>query len=157
MKIDGKPIVEPTVQKTIKLVRGEPDTMVSVTIYRPGTKQTLDFSLKRARINLDSVRNATLLPGGLGYLQLTQFSERTGKEFPADPVKQLEGAIGAVFNSWMGKRAIDYRREFRITPAMAMAPPSQSRHDGRRPSTAHCITSPMSGVSATTLSTSAAG
>lgn len=81
IKIDGQPIEHPTVDKTIKLVRGEPDTMVTITVFRPETKLTLDFPLKRARIRLDSVRNATLLPGGLGYLQVTQFSERTGKEF----------------------------------------------------------------------------
>jgi pyruvate,orthophosphate dikinase len=40
--------------------------------------------------------------------------ERTGKEFPADPVKQLEGAIGAVFSSWMNERAILYRQKYRI-------------------------------------------
>ena len=43
----------------------------------------------------------------------------TGKPFPADPHEQLEIAIGAVFRSWMGKRAVDYRRQFRITPQMA--------------------------------------
>ena len=43
----------------------------------------------------------------------------TGKDFPQDVQEQLWGAIGAVFNSWMGKRAIDYRREFKITPDMA--------------------------------------
>ncbi len=43
----------------------------------------------------------------------------TGKAFPEDPMEQLEIAIEAVFNSWMGKRAIDYRREFDITPEMA--------------------------------------
>ena len=40
--------------------------------------------------------------------------ERTGKEFPADPVKQLEGAIGAVFSSWMNERAILYRQKYQI-------------------------------------------
>ena len=45
--------------------------------------------------------------------------EHTGKAFPEDVYEQLEIAIKAVFNSWMGKRAIDYRREFKITPAMA--------------------------------------
>jgi pyruvate,orthophosphate dikinase len=40
--------------------------------------------------------------------------ERTGKEFPSDPVKQLEGSIGAVFNSWMNERAILYRQKYRI-------------------------------------------
>ncbi len=34
----------------------------------------------------------------------------TGKEFPQDAMSQLWGAIGAVFNSWMNKRAIEYRR-----------------------------------------------
>lgn len=40
--------------------------------------------------------------------------DRTGKEFPIDPVKQLEGAIGAVFNSWMNERAVIYRQKYRI-------------------------------------------
>jgi pyruvate,orthophosphate dikinase len=43
----------------------------------------------------------------------------TGHRFPDDPMQQLEIAIKAVFNSWMGKRAVDYRREFNITPQMA--------------------------------------
>jgi pyruvate,orthophosphate dikinase len=33
-----------------------------------------------------------------------------GKPFPEDPNEQLWGSIGAVFSSWMGKRAIEYRR-----------------------------------------------
>ncbi len=43
----------------------------------------------------------------------------TGKPFPQNPYEQLEIAIQAVFNSWMGKRAVDYRREFKITPDKA--------------------------------------
>jgi pyruvate, orthophosphate dikinase len=35
-------------------------------------------------------------------------------EFPSDPQEQLQGAIRAVFDSWMGKRAVDYRRINRI-------------------------------------------
>ena len=41
------------------------------------------------------------------------------KPFPEDVYEQLQLSIKAVFNSWMGKRAIDYRREFKITPDMA--------------------------------------
>jgi pyruvate,orthophosphate dikinase len=40
--------------------------------------------------------------------------ERTGQEFPTDPWKQLEGAVGAVFGSWMNDRAIVYRRKYNI-------------------------------------------
>ena len=64
---------------------------------------------------------------GLSAADLREISKRfidvvqreTGKPFPTDPYEQLEIAIKAVFNSWMGKRAVDYRREFHITPEMA--------------------------------------
>ncbi|MCP5413132.1 MAG: pyruvate, phosphate dikinase [Chromatiaceae bacterium] len=50
---------------------------------------------------------------------LRVFQEHTGRPFPEDPYEQLEIAIKAVFRSWSGKRAVDYRREFKITPDMA--------------------------------------
>lgn len=64
---------------------------------------------------------------GLSARDLKEISDRfldvvereTGKPFPEDPMEQLEIAVKAVFNSWMGKRAVDYRREFKITPEMA--------------------------------------
>src|ERR671918_571680 len=45
--------------------------------------------------------------------------EESGKNFPADPYKQLELAIDAVFRSWMGKRAVEYRKQYNITQDMA--------------------------------------
>lgn len=40
--------------------------------------------------------------------------DHTGKAFPNDPMKQLEGAVYAVFSSWMNDRAILYRQKYRI-------------------------------------------
>lgn len=40
--------------------------------------------------------------------------ERTGLEFPQDPMEQLHGAIGAVFKSWNNERAIVYRQKYKI-------------------------------------------
>jgi pyruvate,orthophosphate dikinase len=37
-----------------------------------------------------------------------------GREFPEEPLEQLRAAIGAVFDSWNGKRAVDYRNYNRI-------------------------------------------
>ncbi|HKW43270.1 MAG TPA: pyruvate, phosphate dikinase, partial [Thermoplasmata archaeon] len=37
------------------------------------------------------------------------YRHEVGEEFPQDPKKQLEDATGAVFRSWNGKRAVDYR------------------------------------------------
>ena len=38
------------------------------------------------------------------------FEEETGEGFPQDPQEQLRQAIGAVFDSWTGERAVSYRR-----------------------------------------------
>lgn len=38
------------------------------------------------------------------------YRRQLGWEFPQDPLEQLRIAIEAVFRSWMGKRAVDYRR-----------------------------------------------
>src|SRR5204863_6578719 len=40
---------------------------------------------------------------------------------PEDPYEQLRVAIAAVFNSWMGRRAIDYRRVNRIPDSIGTA------------------------------------
>src|SRR5690606_19021823 len=39
-----------------------------------------------------------------------RIEEELGEPFPQEPRKQLWGAIGAVFSSWMNPRAITYRR-----------------------------------------------
>ena len=38
------------------------------------------------------------------------YREHTGEEFPSGPQEQLRSAIRAVFDSWMGERAVAYRR-----------------------------------------------
>jgi pyruvate,orthophosphate dikinase len=43
------------------------------------------------------------------------YKKHVGEEFPQDPRQQLWLAINAVFNSWMGKKAQEYRRIERIT------------------------------------------
>jgi pyruvate,orthophosphate dikinase len=52
--------------------------------------------------------------------------ERTGKNFPTDPWVQLEGAIGAVFSSWMNDRAIVYRAKYNIPSEWGTAVSVQS-------------------------------
>ncbi|HOW85582.1 MAG TPA: pyruvate, phosphate dikinase [Candidatus Aminicenantes bacterium] len=47
--------------------------------------------------------------------------DKTGQDFPEDPKKQLWGAIGAVFGSWMNERAIAYRKMYDIPEAWGTA------------------------------------
>jgi pyruvate,orthophosphate dikinase len=53
------------------------------------------------------------------YLAL--YKQELGQDFPQDPYKQLELAIKAVFGSWMGKRAIEYRRLNKISDKLGTA------------------------------------
>ncbi len=45
----------------------------------------------------------------------------TGRDFPQDPYEQLELATRAVFNSWFGKRAVDYRNATNISHDLGTA------------------------------------
>jgi pyruvate,orthophosphate dikinase len=47
--------------------------------------------------------------------------QKTGKPFPAEPREQLRLAVEAVFGSWFGARAKDYRKQFRISDDLGTA------------------------------------
>jgi pyruvate,orthophosphate dikinase len=71
-------------------------------------------ALKKARgVALDTELDADDL-GELAQRFERLFEERTGEPFPADPQRQLRDAIVAVFESWNGDRAVEYRRQNRI-------------------------------------------
>jgi pyruvate,orthophosphate dikinase len=52
---------------------------------------------------------------------LAIYQKHTGSEFPTDPREQLSLAIEAVFKSWNGKRARDYRRQNKISDDLGTA------------------------------------
>jgi pyruvate, orthophosphate dikinase len=56
----------------------------------------------------------------------------TGKPFPQDPMKQLRGAVEAVFSSWNGARAIAYRVRERISHDLGTAVNVQAMVFGNR-------------------------
>ena len=49
------------------------------------------------------------------------YREETGEDFPEDPRAQLSDAIRAVFDSWKGRRAVEYRRLNRIPDSWGTA------------------------------------
>ena len=49
------------------------------------------------------------------------YKAKTGKDFPQDPHKQLELSTEAVFKSWNGKRAVDYRNKEKISHDLGTA------------------------------------
>ena len=76
-------------------------------------EELLDHKREKAGVKVDSELN----PAQLKEL-VTEFKkaikDRTGHDFPTDPLEQVWGAIGAVFRSWMNDRAMVYRRTYGI-------------------------------------------
>ncbi len=60
------------------------------------------------------------------------YQEHTGEPFPQDPKDQLRLAIDAVFSSWNGKRAVDYRRKNKISDDLGTAVNIQAMVFGNR-------------------------
>ncbi|MGE5459128.1 MAG: pyruvate, phosphate dikinase [Solirubrobacterales bacterium] len=60
------------------------------------------------------------------------YSEHTGEAFPQDPKEHLRLAIAAVFGSWNGKRARDYRRQNKISDDLGTAVNVQAMVFGNR-------------------------
>jgi carboxyl-terminal processing protease len=86
LRINGSTTERMTLQSALDLLRGEPGQKVSLTIFRPATKETREFTLQREIIKVASVKDAKILDPGLtghfkiGYLRITQFNEPTAQE-----------------------------------------------------------------------------
>jgi pyruvate,orthophosphate dikinase len=52
---------------------------------------------------------------------LAIYKQHTGQNFPSDPREQMRLATEAVFKSWNGRRAIDYRRQNKISDDLGTA------------------------------------
>ena len=80
VKIDGELTRGVTINDAVKKLRGKPNTKVTLTILREGESSLKDVVLERAIIKIDSIREAKLLEDHIGYIRLSDFREKTGKE-----------------------------------------------------------------------------
>ncbi len=94
------------------------------TVVMEMSKEDLEHRLRAMKDRL-GVKEDTAVPAS-GWKELVAeykslFREKTGKNFPDDPMEQLWGAIGAVFGSWMAEKAVTYRRVEKITGLLGTA------------------------------------
>lgn len=79
-EVDGKPMHGVSVEEAQKALRGDPGSVVRVTVERAGLAAPLKFALTRKEVRVRSVQNATLLGDGVGYVALTIFSEQSAPD-----------------------------------------------------------------------------
>ncbi len=79
-EINGESTDGFTVNDAVKKLRGKKGTKVNVTIKRPGMKQLLHFTVKRAEISEKTVDYYFMVNKDTAYLQIKSFGEKTGIE-----------------------------------------------------------------------------
>lgn len=79
-KIDGEPTDNMSVEDVAATVRGPQGTSVRLTLGRDGTDGPIELNVPRANIPRPSIPVAFFIQPGVGYIQITTFSETTGRE-----------------------------------------------------------------------------
>ncbi|MFZ0020580.1 MAG: S41 family peptidase, partial [Acetobacteraceae bacterium] len=90
--LDGKTVQGLSLQDAVDMMRGAPNSKITLTIKREGTDQPIEVSMLREIIHIQVVKDR-LEPDNIGYVRLTQFTEQ------ADPalkqaVKTLKQQAG---------------------------------------------------------------
>ena len=80
-------------------LKGERNTKVSLTIYRKGFQELLDFDILRKEVPLTSIDASYKLKDELGYIKVNRFSEKTYDEFKVSlDLLIKEGITGLVLD-----------------------------------------------------------
>lgn len=104
-RIDGKSAEKLTMQDAVMRLRGEPGSKVTLTIYRPSTGMTRDYTLTREVIRVPTVkdieghREFTVDENKIGYIHIVQFGEQTTSDFE-DALQKLkkQGMSGLIID-----------------------------------------------------------
>ena len=98
VEVNGVNIEGMSLTEAVKDIRGEAGSEVTLGIIREGLPSIFQVTLVRATIVRNTVATE-MLPGGIGYLSLSQFAEDSGEEF-AKGIRELkkQGMKGLVLD-----------------------------------------------------------
>ncbi|HZJ88115.1 MAG TPA: S41 family peptidase [Sphaerochaeta sp.] len=94
--IDGEEVDALNSYEASNLLKGDPGTSVTVTVYRRGT--SFDLTLMRERITAPTV-DSGIVEGDIGYIALSEFSPQTGRQLLEHVTKLLdEDIVGLIID-----------------------------------------------------------
>ena len=105
VKVEGKSVLKQSLADVVKLLRGDPGSQVAITVERPATGETKNFTLTRAVIQMTMVKDINgrkefpLNADKIGYIHITQFGDNTASELEAalDKLKE-QGMKGLILD-----------------------------------------------------------
>ncbi len=85
IRLDDTPVKGLSLNDAVKLMRGKPGSIISLTVIREGEDQPLSIDIERAVIKVTSVRSR-MLDDDFGYLRISNFQTKT----TADMLKAIK-------------------------------------------------------------------
>jgi len=79
VRIDDVLAGDLSITEAVKMMRGKPGTSIDLTIFRESETRTFTVSIKRAIVEVASVKTDVLSPG-YAYLRVTQFQEHSSQQ-----------------------------------------------------------------------------
>jgi carboxyl-terminal processing protease len=93
IRLDEKPVKGMTLNDAVKVMRGKPGTVLTLTIIREGEEKPLKIAITRAVILVKSVKSK-MLEDGFGYVRITQFQTHTAEALSKAVAKLKKDAGG---------------------------------------------------------------
>lgn len=83
LKIDTIDVSKATSDRVSQLLKGVPNTTMTITVQRPGEKKPLKFNITRKQIVVNQIVYYGVRENKTGYIYLSGFTDKTGAEFKA--------------------------------------------------------------------------
>ncbi len=96
IRLDSAPVKGMSLGDAVKIMRGKPGTDIELTIVREGEEKPLTITITRAIIKVKSIKSR-MLEDGFGYVRITQFQARSGKDL-TKALKKLNKESGGRLN-----------------------------------------------------------
>lgn len=99
LKIDGKDLSELSTSEVSDLLKGKPNTTLTLQVQRYGTEKPFEITLERAKITINNVTYAGMFDDEIGFIRLSEFTTHAGSEV-AEALNKLkdEGATKIILD-----------------------------------------------------------
>lgn len=96
--VEGQEVSGEELSEVVSRMKGDENTKVKITVYRPSTKKYIDLEIERRKIDVPTVEHK-MLDNNVGYIQIIEFDEVTYEQFKkAVNDLQEQGMTSVIFD-----------------------------------------------------------
>ena len=126
VQVEGKDVLDLSMDRLKSLVRGKPGTPVQLQMHREGEPRPLDFTITRAIIEVPDVTWHMLPDLPIAHVAIKDFGEQAKAQLQKAVQEAVgQGAKGLLVEEWLGWRAVGLNERFRFyryDPGQRFAP-----------------------------------